>query len=111
MKGKKARKPVEPVEREAVTAEDVFGSPPERELQPEASAYDDSGSDDIVAATLGVLIPRETAGSDPPRAAYGTGPGPDTVDGYVRSQVLREMYGTDSPSDYDKMQLALRKML
>lgn len=34
-----------------------------------------------------------------------------SVSSYLRSQVLRELYGTDSPSDYDRISLAIRKRL
>jgi hypothetical protein len=36
---------------------------------------------------------------------------PGGVDDYIRSQVLKEMYGTDNPSEYDKIQLALKRLL
>ncbi len=36
---------------------------------------------------------------------------PGGVDDYIRSQVLKEMYGTENPSEYDKIQLALKRLL
>jgi hypothetical protein len=39
------------------------------------------------------------------------GPIVSSVDEYIKDQVLTEMYGTTTPSEHDKIQLAIKRML
>lgn len=119
MASKRARKPLT-VTPEPPAPEELFvgilGDPLERPYIPEAVATEEIYGDEADAITE--LLGLSRAGPSTEIVADSTAP--DTyqlmdhagsVDAYIRAKVLTEMYGTDHPSDYDKLSLAIRNRL
>lgn len=99
MANKRERKPQEPIET-------IFEEQPEviREVQPEATEYTGSSDTDVFSSIIDMpkQVERVTETVEKPTGS---------VDEYIRKQVLTSMYGTETPSEYDKISLALKRLL
>jgi hypothetical protein len=122
MAQKRARKPSEPRTERKDDLEAVFSDvlepeplaapPAAREEQEEAVPVGIDEDESAFAGILGTPVPRAAAAPaqeppHPPPEEASAG----TVDGYIRDKVLREMYGTGTPSEHDRILLAIKRLL
>lgn len=86
--------------------------PKEREAQEEVIPDStDTKSTDYTDVWGGILGTQTS--SDPPPQTTVSQPvlESNSVDEYIRKQVIREMYGTDNPSPYEITQQAIKRLL
>ncbi len=106
MARKRDRAPREPIPEEHEIAV------PEEEPTPAENPQEVPGSvDEVIEGLLGPQPKPDEIMPDVARIEEENAPVADSVDGYIRSQVLKEMYGTENPSEYDRIQLALKRLL
>lgn len=119
MASKRARKPLT-ITPEPPAPEELFvgisGNPLERPLIPEVVAVEEIYGDEEAAITDLLGLSRAGPGTEIVANStipdsYQTMDHAGSVDAYIRAKVLTEMYGTDHPSDYDKLSLAIRNRL
>jgi hypothetical protein len=84
-----------------------------REPQEEAIADNTLGStEDVFANLLGLPDKPQKVTKEEEEPPESTKESPSSsVDEYIRRQVLIDMYGTDTPSEHDKITLAIKKLL
>ena len=105
MAKKRDRKPREPIPEETLEVlEEILVPEPQEDLEEQdvRDIIDNMfGPSPKKAITPVIQSPTQSPTYSPP----------SSVDEYIRSQVLKEMYGTETPSEYDKIQLALKRLL
>ena len=106
MAKKRERKPQEPIES-------IFEEQPEivpiRETQ--SDALPAGGELDAFSGILDIPKHNHPYSSQAPPDLSQANEAPGTVSDYIRRQVLTDMYGTENPSEYDKISLAIKRLL